>query len=410
MSGRSYAVACIPGDGIGPEVTAQARRAVTAAADRFGFAIDWSDYDLGAERYLRTGEVLPDMVLKELGEVDAILLGAVGRPDVAPGVLERGLLLRLRFELDLYVNLRPVKLYPGAASPLANKGPADVDLEVVRENTEGPYVGAGGTAHRGRPAEVATEVSLNTRLGVERCVRFAAARARQRGGRLTLVHKTNVLVHSGDLWSRVARQVAEETGVELDYCHVDTACLYLINDPGRFDVIVTDNLFGDILTDLGAAIAGGLGTAASANLNPGGSGGLASEARRGAPGSRAEPSVAPRWDTGSGGLSSEARRGAPGSEAEPSVAPRWDTGSGGPAGPSLFEPVHGSAPDIAGSGRANPVAAVLSAGLMLDHLGEREAATVVERAVVAVLPGAARYSTQEIGEQVAIAVAREASS
>jgi 3-isopropylmalate dehydrogenase len=391
-------------------VTAQARRAVTAAADRFGFAIDWSDYDLGAERYLRTGEVLPDMVLKELGEVDAILLGAVGRPDVAPGVLERGLLLRLRFELDLYVNLRPVKLYPGAASPLANKGPADVDLEVVRENTEGPYVGAGGTAHRGRPAEVATEVSLNTRLGVERCVRFAAARARQRGGRLTLVHKTNVLVHSGDLWSRVARQVAEETGVELDYCHVDAACLYLINDPGRFDVIVTDNLFGDILTDLGAAIAGGLGTAASANLNPGGSGGLASEARRGAPGSRAEPSVAPRWDTGSGGLSSEARRGAPGSEAEPSVAPRWDTGSGGPAGPSLFEPVHGSAPDIAGSGRANPVAAVLSAGLMLDHLGEREAATVVERAVVAVLPGAARYSTQEIGEQVAIAVAREASS
>jgi 3-isopropylmalate dehydrogenase len=213
-------------------------------------------------------------------------------------------------------------------------------------------------------------------------VRFAAARARQRGGRLTLVHKTNVLVHSGDLWSRVARQVAEETGVELDYCHVDAACLYLINDPGRFDVIVTDNLFGDILTDLGAAIAGGLGTAASANLNPG----------------------------GSGGLSSEARRGAPGSEAEPSVAPRWDTGSGGPAGPSLFEPVHGSAPDIAGSGRANPVAAVLSAGLMLDHLGEREAATVVERAVVAVLPGAARYSTQEIGEQVAIAVAREASS
>jgi 3-isopropylmalate dehydrogenase len=360
MGGRSYAVACIPGDGIGPEVTAEARRAVTAAADRFGFAIDWSDYDLGAERYLRTGEVLPDTVLKELGDVDAILLGAVGRPDVAPGVLERGLLLRLRFELDLYVNLRPVKLYPGVASPLANKGPADVDLEVVRENTEGPYVGAGGTAHRGGPAEVATEVSLNTRLGVERCVRFAAARARQRGGRLTLVHKTNVLVHSGDLWSRVARQVAEETGVELDYCHVDAACLHLINDPGRFDVIVTDNLFGDILTDLGAAIAGGLGTAASANLNPGGS----------------------------------ERSG----------------GSGGAAGPSLFEPVHGSAPDIAGSGRANPVAAVLSAGLMLDHLGEREAATVVERAVVAVLPGAARYSTQEIGEQVAVAVAREASS
>jgi 3-isopropylmalate dehydrogenase len=353
MGGRRYALACVPGDGIGPEVTAEARRAVDAAA-RFGFGIDWTDYDLGADRYLRTGEVLPETVLKELGGMDAILLGAVGRPDVAPGVLERGLLLRLRFELDLYVNLRPVKLFPGVASALAGKGPRDVDLEVVRENTEGPYVGAGGTAHRGGPAEVATETSLNTRLGVERCVRYAAARARQRDGRLTLVHKTNVLVHSGDLWWRVTRQVAEESGVELDYCHVDAACLHLVNDPGRFDVIVTDNLFGDILTDLGAAIAGGLGTAASANLNPGGE-------------------------------------------------------YGGP-GPSLFEPVHGSAPDIAGSGRANPVAAVLSAGLMLDHLGEREAAAALERAVIAVLPEAARYSTQEIGEQIAGAVAREASA
>jgi 3-isopropylmalate dehydrogenase len=352
MGERRYAVACVPGDGIGPEVIAQARRAVDAAT-RFGFEIDWTDYDLGADRYLSTGEVLPETVLKELGEVDAILLGAVGRPDVAPGVLERGLLLRLRFELDLYVNLRPVKLLPGVASALAGKGPRDVDLEVVRENTEGPYVGAGGTAHRGGAAEVATETSLNTRIGVERCVRYAAARARQRDGRLTLVHKTNVLVHSGDLWWRVARQVAEESGVELDYCHVDAACLHLVSDPGRFDVIVTDNLFGDILTDLGAAIAGGLGTAASANLNPG--------------------------------------------------------GEGGPSGPSLFEPVHGSAPDIAGSGRANPVAAVLSAGLMLDHLGEREAAAALERAVIAVLPGAARYSTGEIGEQVAVAVAREAS-
>jgi 3-isopropylmalate dehydrogenase len=362
MAERSYAVACIPGDGIGPEVIAAARAVVNAAAGRYGFSVEWTDYDLGADRYLRTGEVLPDTVLKELGEVDAILLGAVGRPDVAPGVLERGLLLRLRFELDLYVNLRPVKLYSGVASVLAGRGPEDVDLEVVRENTEGPYVGAGGAAHRGSAAEVASETSLNTRAGVERCVRYAAARARRRGGRLTLVHKTNVLVHSGDLWWRVARQVAEETGVELDYCHVDAACLHLVNDPGRFDVIVTDNLFGDILTDLGAAIAGGLGTAASANLNPGGSGGA--------------------------------------------------EGSGGPraAGPSLFEPVHGSAPDIAGSGRANPVAAVLSAGLMLDHLGEREAAAALERAVIAVLPGAARYSTQEIGERVAAAVAREASS
>jgi 3-isopropylmalate dehydrogenase len=368
MGERRHAVACLPGDGIGPEVTAEARRAVDAAGERFGFAIDWTGYDLGADRYLRTGEVLPDTVLKELGEVDAILLGAVGRPDVAPGVLERGLLLRLRFELDLYVNLRPVKLYPGVASVLAGKGPRDIDIEVVRENTEGPYVGAGGAAHRDSPAEIATETSLNTRHGVERCVRYAAARARRRDGRLTLVHKTNVLVHSGDLWWRVGRQVAEETGVELDYCHVDAACLHLVTDPARFNVIVTDNLFGDILTDLGAAIAGGLGTAASANLNPGHGGTAAA-----------------------GGSSSS---GAPGQV----------------AGPSLFEPVHGSAPDIAGSGRANPVAAVLSAGLMLDHLGEREAAAALERAVIAVLPGAARYSTKEIGEQVAIAVAREASA
>jgi 3-isopropylmalate dehydrogenase len=370
MAERSYAIACLPGDGIGPEVIAEARRAVDAAAARFGFAAEWSDYDLGADRYLRTGEVLPETVLKELGEVDAILLGAVGRPDVAPGVLERGLLLRLRFELDLYVNLRPVKLYPGVASALAGKGPRDVDLEVVRENTEGPYVGAGGVAHRGSLAETATETSLNTRLGVERCVRYAAARARERSGRLTLVHKTNVLVHSGDLWARVARQVADEAGVELDYCHVDAACLYLINDPGRFDVIVTDNLFGDILTDLGAAISGGLGTAASANLNPGG---------------------------GPGG---PGRAGGSGESG----------GFGRAAGPSLFEPVHGSAPDIAGQGLANPIAAVLSARLMLDHLGEREAAAALERAVMAVLPDAARYSTEEIGERVAIAVAREASS
>ena len=291
-----------------------------------------------------TGEALPDAVLEELREVDAILLGAVGRPDVPPGVLERGLLLRLRFELDLYVNLRPVKLYPGMASPLADVKPDDIDLLVVRENTEGVYVGAGGTVHRGGPAEAATETSIETRAGVERCLRFAAAKARERAGRLTLVHKTNVLVHAGDLWQRAARAVAEETGVALDYAHADAACLYLVSDPGRFDVIVTDNLFGDILTDLGAAIAGGLGTAASANLNPGSS-------------------------------------------------------------PSLFEPVHGSAPDIAGTGRANPVAAVLSASLLLDHLGEREAAAAVEAGAVAALPGAAGYSTQALGDRIATAVA-----
>jgi 3-isopropylmalate dehydrogenase len=350
MAARSHAVACMPGDGIGPEVVAEARKAVDTAAARFDFAVDWVDYDLGADRYLRTGEVLPDTALKELGEADAILFGAIGRPDVPPGVLERGLLLKLRFELDLYINLRPVRLYEGVAPALAGKGPADIDMLVIRENTEGSYIGAGGVAHRGSAAEVATETSVNTRPGVERCIRYAAGRALERDGRLTLVHKTNVLTYSGGLWMRTAREVADQTGVRLDYCHVDAACLYMVSDPGRFDVVVTDNLFGDILTDVGAAIAGGLGTAASANLNPG--------------------------------------------------------GESGP-GRALFEPVHGSAPDIAGTGRANPVAAVLSAALMLDHLGERQAAAALEQAVMAVLPGAAGYSTQEIGDQIAVAVSRE---
>ncbi len=347
----SYTIAYLPGDGIGPEVAAEARKVADAAAARFGFRLDWVAFDLGADRYLRTGEVLPDLVLDELRATDAILLGAVGRPDVPPGVLERGLLLRLRFALDLYVNLRPVKLYPGVATPLAGRGPDDIDLLVVRENTEGAYVGAGGSVHRGTPAEVATQVSLDTAAGVERCVRYAAARAAGRAGRLTLVHKTNVLTHAGDLWLRVARRVAGEAGVELDYAHVDAACLRLVVDPGRFDVIVTDNLFGDILTDLGAAVAGGLGTAASANLHP-------------------DPI--------------------------------------GAGGPPLFEPVHGSAPDIAGSGRANPVAAVLSAGLLLEHLGQATAAAAVEAAVVACLPQAARYSTVDNGDRIATAVADRA--
>jgi 3-isopropylmalate dehydrogenase len=333
----------MPGDGIGPEVVAEARKAVDAAAARFGFGVDWVDFDLGAERWLRTGEALPDVAVKELRETDAILLGAVGRPDVPPGVLERGLLLRLRFELDLYVNLRPVKLYPGVVSPLAGVGPDDLDLLVVRENTEGVYAGAGGVVHRGTPMEVATETSIETRAGVERCLRYAAGRARERSGRLTLVHKTNVLTHAGDLWQRAAREVAGEAGVVLDYVHADAACLYLVSDPARFDVVVTDNLFGDILTDLGAAVAGGLGTAASANLNP-------------------------------------------------------------TSSPSLFEPVHGSAPDIAGTGTANPVAAVLSAALLLEHLGELEAAAAVEAAAVAALSGAGGYSTQALGDRIATAV------
>ena len=339
--GDSYHLACVPGDGIGPEVVAEARKAVDAAAARFGFGVDWIDFDLGAERWLRTGEALPDVAVKELREADAILLGAVGRPDVPPGVLERGLLLRLRFELDLYVNLRPVKLYPGVASPLAGVGPDDLDLLIVRENTEGVYAGAGGVVHRGTPMEVATETSIETRAGVERCLRYAAGRARERAGRLTLVHKTNVLTHAGDLWQRAAREVAGEAGVTLDYVHADAACLYLVSDPARFDVVVTDNLFGDILTDLAAVLQGGMGMAASASV---------------APGSRT---------------------------------------------PGIFEPVHGSAPDIAGTGTANPVAAVLSAALLLEHLGEAAAAAAVEAAAVAALPEAGEYSTRALGDRIA---------
>src|SRR5207245_5390119 len=285
------------GDGIGPEVLAEALKVVRAAA----VPIETVDYDLGGARHLRTGEVLPDAVLDELRGLDAILLGAVGTPEVPPGVLERGLLLRLRFELDLYVNLRP---FIDAGRWL--------EMAVVRENTEGVYAGEGGFLRKGTPHEVATQGSVNTRMGVERCVRFAFELARSRPRRhLTLVHKTNVLTFAGDLWQRTFDAVASEhPDVSTAYHHVDAACIYLVESPQRYDVIVTDNLFGDILTDLAGAVSGGIGRAASANLNP-------------------------------------AR-----------------------TGPALFEPVHGSAPDIAGTGRANPLAAIVSAAMMLDHLGE----------------------------------------
>jgi 3-isopropylmalate dehydrogenase len=331
----SYAIAHVPGDGVGPEVTEVARRCVDQVAARHGFAVDWHGYPLGARHFLATGEVLPDGVLDELRKVDAILLGAVGSPDVPPGVLERGLLLRLRAELDLYINLRPSKLRAGVAGAVARLGPGDLDLVIVRENTEGLYAGAGGTVHRGTAFESATEESLNTRAGVERCIRYAAGLAGRRRGKLTLVHKTNVLVHAGDLWRRTAEQVAAQAGVALDYAHVDAACLYLVDDPARFDVIVTDNLFGDILSDLGAALTGGLGLAPSGNLNP------------------------------------------------------------DRTGPSVFEPVHGSAPDIAGTGRANPAGAVLSAALMLDHLGEHAAAADIDAAVSAVLASGAPATSTE---------------
>ncbi len=335
VSERGYVVAHLPGDGIGPEVTAVARQCVDAAAARRGFSVEWRPFTLGAEHYLATGEVLPDPVLDELRKTDAVLLGAVGSPQVKPGVLERGLLLRLRAELDLYVNLRPSKLRPGVGGAVGKHELSDLDLVIVRENTEGLYAGAGGTVHKGTEFESATEESLNTRAGVARCVRYAAALAARRSGRLTLVHKTNVLTHAGDLWMRTATEVAAQAGVTLDYAHVDAACLYLVDDPKRFDVIVTDNLFGDILSDLGAALAGGLGLAPSGNLNP------------------------------------------------------------DRTGPSVFEPVHGSAPDIAGKGLASPAGAVLSSALMLDHLGEEQAGADLDAAVSAVLEAGAPGTTAQ---------------
>jgi 3-isopropylmalate dehydrogenase len=341
-------LAVIPGDGIGTEVVAEGLKVLDAAIGD-GVAVETVEYDLGARRYHATGETLPDSVLDELRGADAILLGAIGDPSVPPGVLERGVLLPLRFALDHHVNLRPVKLFPGVESPLAGKGPEDIDFVVCREGTEGPYAGAGGFLRKGTPHEVATEESLNTAFGVERIVRDAFARGRRRRGKVTLVHKTNVLVHAGDLWKRTFDAVAaEHPDVATDYCHVDAAAMFFLTQPERFDVVVTDNLFGDILTDIGAAIAGGIGLAASGNLDP----------------SRANP--------------------------------------------SMFEPVHGSAPDIAGQGLADPTATVLSVAMLLDHVGLPEAAARVEAAVSADLAervGAAPRSTGQIGDALASRVA-----
>ncbi len=333
-------LAIIPGDGIGVEVI----EAAVGVLDAVLPGVDKTYYDLGATRYNRTGEILPDDVLAELRAHDAILLGAIGDPSVPPGVLERGLLLRLRFELDQYVNLRPSKLYAGVETPLA--GSPEIDFIVYREGTEGPYVGNGGVLRKGTPHEIATEVSVNTAFGVERVVRAAFARAQERPRRhLTLVHKNNVLVYAGDLWFRTVAAVAEEyPEVTVAYNHVDAAMIYLVTDPGRYDVIVTDNLFGDIVTDLAGAISGGIGLAASGNVNP------------------------------------------------------------DRTGPSMFEPVHGSAPDIAGKGVADPTAAILSVSMLLDHLGRAEEAARVERAVAADLVariGQPAASTAEIGLRIA---------
>lgn len=330
-------LAVIAGDGIGPEVIEQALRVLDAVLP----GVERTEYDLGARRYHATGETLPDGFVDEIRGYDAILLGAIGDPSVPAGVLERGLLLNLRFALDHHVNLRPSRLLPGVDSPLA--GNPEIDFVVVREGTEGPYTGTGGAIRTGTPHEVATEVSLNTAFGVERVVRDAFTRAAARRKHLTLVHKTNVLSFAGRLWSRVVAEVGRDfPDVEVAYQHVDAAMIHLVTDPGRFDVIVTDNLFGDIVTDLAAAVSGGIGLAASGNID----------------------------------------------------ATRTN--------PSMFEPVHGSAPDIAGTGIADPTAAVMSVALLLAHVGEHDAAARVDKAVAQHLAtrGDAVLSTAETGDRI----------
>lgn len=335
-------LAVIGGDGIGPEVTAEALKILRTVRED----VETTDFDLGARRYLNTGEVLTDEDLAALKEHDAIVLGAIGAPgEVPPGVLERGLLLKLRFALDHHVNLRPSKLYPTATSPLAD--PGEIDFVVVREGTEGLYAGNGGGLRVGTPHEVASEVSQNTRYGVERVVRDAFARAQSRRKHLTLVHKTNVLVNAGDLWERTVNEVAAEfPEVTVEYSHIDAATIYLVTNPSRFDVIVTDNLFGDILTDLAGAVTGGIGLAASGNID----------------------------------------------------ATRTN--------PSMFEPVHGSAPDIAGRGIADPTAAILSAALLLRHMGDEDNAVRIEDAVTRDVSsrGDAAVKTVEVGDRIAAAL------
>jgi len=347
---KSYQIAFIPGDGVGPEILAEGRKALAAAAGKFKFKIDWTDYDLGARYLKRTGVPLEESVIKELRKLDAIYLGAVGSPEVAPGVLEKGVLLRLRFELDQYINLRPVKLYPGVDCPLKNKGPKDIDFVVVRENTEGLYAGAGGFLKKGTSEEVAVQESINTRKGVERCVRFAFELARKRNKKksVTLVGKTNVLTYAWDLWDRVFNGVAKEyPEIKTGYHHVDACVMYMVRNPEWYDVIVTDNMFGDIITDLAAMLQGGLGVAPGANINP--------------------------------------------------------------QGVSMFEPIGGSAPKFAGKGVINPLAAILAGAMMLEHLGQKQAADAVEKAVVKTIAKHMKsmdvekmgISTSQVGDKVA---------
>jgi 3-isopropylmalate dehydrogenase len=343
---KSFNLAVIGGDGIGPEVVAEGLKVLDAVSSKYGVTFNKTNYELGAKYWHKTGETLPDSVLGELAKADVILLGAVGDPTVPSGVLERGLLLKLRFAFDHYINLRPAKLHDGVKSPLATDKP--IDFVVVREGTEGPYVGAGGVLAVGTENEIATEESLNTRKGAERVIRDAFNRAKSRPRKkLTLVHKNNVLTRAGSLWTRTFNEVAKEfPDVTTDYLHVDAASMFFVTNPERFDVVVTDNLFGDILTDIAAAISGGIGLAASGNINPTG------------------------------------------------------------AFPSMFEPVHGSAPDIAGKGLADPTATIMSVAMMLSHLGLDQAAADVEKAVANDLlkRGDKKRSTTEIGDALVAGV------
>ena len=347
---KAYQIGVIPGDGTGPEVIDEGLKVLKAVAEKSGATYSFTNYDFGGERYLKTGEILPDSAVKELGAQDAIYLGAIGHPDVKPGILEKGILLNLRFSLDLYINLRPVKLYPGVDTPLRGKGPEHIDFDVVRENTEGLYAGSGGFLKKNTPDEIAVQESINTRKGVERCIRYAFEYCRKKNQKkkLTLCGKTNVLTYAFDLWERVFDQVGENyPDIEKDYAHVDAICMWMIKNPEWFDVIVTDNMFGDIITDLGAMIQGGMGIAAGGNINPDGA--------------------------------------------------------------AIFEPIGGSAPKYTGKNMINPLAAIMAGQMMLDFLGENEAAGMVERAVMKATQhdmkhmdaGKMGIGTNEVGDLVA---------
>lgn len=350
-----YKFAVIPGDGTGPEVVAEGLKVLEAIAAKHGFKYSLQNFDFGGDRYLRTGETLPDGASDELRQFDAIILGAIGHPDVKPGILERGILLRARFELDQYINLRPVKLYPGVWTPLKDKGPEHIDFVVVRENTEGAYVGMGGVFKKGTPDEVAIQEDVNTRKGVERCLRYAFdyTKKRNKENTLTLCAKTNVLTYAHDLWERAFHEVGEADypGIKRDYAHVDATCMWMVKNPEWFDVIVTPNMFGDIITDLGAMIQGGMGIAAGGNINP--------------------------------------------------------------EGVSMFEPIGGSAPKYTGQGVINPLAAIASIQMMLAHLGEDKAAASLDEAIAwatsekleSMSAGRMGYSTSEVGDLIAEKVA-----